>query len=67
MISVQGMGTLVGPPLSGAFKDHFGSYDEAFYLGGGCMVAAAALMILSNLALWLQNRRRSNSPALRES
>ena len=58
LIVFQGLGTLMGPPLSGAFKDHFGSYDEAFYLGGGCMVVAGFMMILSNIFLKLKTKRR---------
>lgn len=56
LIFFQGLGTLLGPPLSGALKDHFGNYDEAFYLGGGCMYGAALFMIVSNLFLRIQRR-----------
>ena len=58
LILFQGLGTFVGPPLSGALKDHFGTYDEAFYLGGGVMVAAGALMVASNVLLWSRRRRQ---------
>ena len=58
-ITLQGVGTLVGPPVSGALKDRFGTYDEAFYLGGGVMAAAAALMAASNAMLWSRRRRRT--------
>ncbi|CAL1543934.1 unnamed protein product [Lymnaea stagnalis] len=56
LIFFQGLGTLLGPPLSGALKDHFGNYDEAFYLGGGCMYGAAIFMIVSNIFLRIQRR-----------
>ncbi|XP_005112301.1 monocarboxylate transporter 12 [Aplysia californica] len=59
LICFQGLGTMMGPPLSGALKDHFGSYDEAFYLGGGCMILASLLMVASNVALSMQRRRKS--------
>ncbi|KAI8778863.1 monocarboxylate transporter 12 isoform X1 [Biomphalaria glabrata] len=51
LICFQAVGMCAGPPLSGAFRDTFGSFDEAFYLGGGFMTAAGMLMVLSNILL----------------
>ena len=55
LLGFQGLGVLVGVPLSGALKDLFGSYDGAFYLGGAGMVVAGLLMLASN-----SMRRRTN-------
>lgn len=52
----QSGGTLLGPPLSGAVKDHFGTYAGAFYLSGVLMVAAGVLMFASSLYLRIQRR-----------
>lgn len=49
MICFQGIGTFVGPPLSGLLKDIFGHFDEAFFLGGAAMLLAGILMIISNV------------------
>ncbi|KAH9488413.1 hypothetical protein Btru_067371 [Bulinus truncatus] len=51
LICFQAVGICAGPPLSGAFHDIFGTFDEAFYLGGGFMIVAGFLMIISNILL----------------
>ncbi|CAL1543935.1 unnamed protein product, partial [Lymnaea stagnalis] len=45
LIGFQGVGSLLGPPLAGTLKDRFGSYDEAFYLGGGLLLVSGLLMV----------------------
>ncbi|CAG5125778.1 unnamed protein product [Candidula unifasciata] len=57
LICFQAMGMCAGPPLSGALRDAFGGFDEAFYLGGCFMVLAGLLMIASNIFLTIKNRR----------
>ncbi|CAG5126709.1 unnamed protein product [Candidula unifasciata] len=59
LICFQSFGTLLGPPLSGAVKDYFGTFAEAFYLNGGFMVAAGVLMFASNMCLGIQGRTRN--------
>ncbi|XP_005099534.1 monocarboxylate transporter 10-like [Aplysia californica] len=61
LLLFQGIGTCVGPPLSGAFRDMFGSFDEAFYLGGGLMVVAGCLMVVGNCFLHFARRRGKQS------
>ncbi|KAK6173511.1 hypothetical protein SNE40_016948 [Patella caerulea] len=58
MIFFQGIGTLIGPPLSGALKDLFGAYDEVFYFCSGLMFAAGLVMIASNISRNLQIKKR---------
>lgn len=59
LIFFQSLGTLLGPPISGALRDHFGSFSQAFYLGGGFMLAAGMVMLISNIMMILRRRRRS--------
>lgn len=53
----QGLGCLLGPPLAGALRDVFGSYDESFYLSGGLLFLAGLLMVLCNICNLLVNRK----------
>ncbi|XP_050415762.1 monocarboxylate transporter 12-B [Patella vulgata] len=57
MIFFQGIGTLIGPPLSGALKDFFGAYDEVFYFCSGLMFVAGLVMIASNICRNLQIKK----------
>ncbi|KAK6173509.1 hypothetical protein SNE40_016946 [Patella caerulea] len=57
MIFFQGIGTLIGPPLSGALKDLFGAYDEVFYFCSGLMFVAGLVMIASNISLNIQIKK----------
>ncbi|XP_052069860.1 monocarboxylate transporter 14-like [Mytilus californianus] len=49
LILFQGIGTFIGPPLSGLLKDINGSYDYAFYLGGVCAILGAAIFMGANV------------------
>ncbi|XP_076076124.1 monocarboxylate transporter 14-like [Mytilus galloprovincialis] len=49
LILFQGIGTFIGPPLSGLLKDINGSYDYAFYLGGVCAIFGAAIFMGANI------------------
>ncbi|XP_067662792.1 monocarboxylate transporter 12-like isoform X2 [Haliotis asinina] len=60
LISFQGLGTLIGPPVSGVFKDVFGNYTMAFYFGGAMIILAAIIMIFSNVLLAIQRRKQAN-------
>uniref|UniRef100_A0A2C9JP49 Major facilitator superfamily (MFS) profile domain-containing protein n=1 Tax=Biomphalaria glabrata TaxID=6526 RepID=A0A2C9JP49_BIOGL len=51
LIGFQGFGNLLGPPLAGYLKDNFGTFDEAFYLGGGLLAVSGVLMLISNCFL----------------
>lgn len=53
----QGLGGLLGPPLSGALKDFMGTFDESFYLGGGLLIISGLLMALCNIFNFLQKRK----------
>ncbi|XP_074652647.1 monocarboxylate transporter 12-B-like isoform X2 [Tubulanus polymorphus] len=58
LILFQGIATIVGTPLAGAFKDVTGSYDITFYLAGG-MISMSGLMCLPlrRLNAW-ENRQK---------
>lgn len=56
LICFQGVGSGIGPPLSGFFKDIFGSFTEVFYLGGSIMTIAGTFMIFCNLFLRKQQK-----------
>lgn len=59
LICFQSFGTLLGPPLSGAVKDYFGTFAEAFYLSGVLMLAAGLLMFASSICFRIQKRTGS--------
>ncbi|XP_067662790.1 monocarboxylate transporter 12-like [Haliotis asinina] len=61
LLGFQGIGALIGPPLSGMMKDVFGDYSEAFYFGGGMTVLAGIVMVISNILLVVQRRKHSSS------
>ncbi|XP_078019712.1 monocarboxylate transporter 9-like [Epinephelus lanceolatus] len=42
-----GVGITLGPPVVGSFYDFSQSYDLAFYLSGGCMMAGSLLLFLT--------------------
>ncbi|XP_076616546.1 monocarboxylate transporter 9-like [Chaetodon auriga] len=42
-----GVGLALGPPAVGSFYDFCQSYDVAFYLSGGCMMAGSLILFLS--------------------
>ncbi|BFZ00748.1 hypothetical protein BsWGS_03787 [Bradybaena similaris] len=53
----SGVGTLVGPPLAGAFRDALGNYNSSFYLGAASMIVSALLMTLSVMLIKIRNRK----------
>ncbi|GFR57873.1 monocarboxylate transporter 14 [Elysia marginata] len=57
LYAFQGLGTLTGPPLSGALRDKFGDYKFAFYLSGGSMFNAGLLVAISVLLFALRRLR----------
>ncbi|XP_035670345.1 monocarboxylate transporter 12-like [Branchiostoma floridae] len=46
---VQGIATLVGPPVSGALRDVTGSYDGTFLLGGACVLVGGLIPFLLHM------------------
>ncbi|CAG9134986.1 unnamed protein product [Plutella xylostella] len=46
VLLAQGIGHLIGPPLSGYIYDVTFSWELSFYLSGGCIVLAGALIAL---------------------
>ncbi|XP_070783200.1 monocarboxylate transporter 9-like [Enoplosus armatus] len=42
-----GVGLMLGPPVVGCFYDFTQSYDVAFYLSGGCMMAGSLILFLA--------------------
>ncbi|XP_052095889.1 monocarboxylate transporter 14-like [Mytilus californianus] len=42
----NGVGSIIGPPLGGAFKDILGTYDPTFFFAGTLIVVAGLLMFL---------------------
>ncbi|XP_071115558.1 monocarboxylate transporter 12-like [Haliotis cracherodii] len=63
MICFQGLGTLIGPPVSGVFRDVFGDYTLAFYFGGAMIILAGIIMIFSNMLLAVQRRKQAEVEA----
>jgi MFS transporter, ACS family, tartrate transporter len=43
VVTIANVGGLIGPTITGAMKDRFGTYGPAFMLLGGCAIVAALL------------------------
>lgn len=67
LVLFQGIGSAVGPPLSGFFKDFLGSYDKVFYLGSMMMCVSGIFMIFTNIFLQIERRSTSRSERTRTS
>ena len=50
---LQGIGSIIGPPMVGATYDAIGSFDTGFYIAGGFFVVAT----LCNIAAQAIHRR----------
>lgn len=61
VLGFQGIGSLIGPTISGLFKDVFGTYDEAFYFGGIGIFIGGCLMLSGNIWRIIRNRRRDRA------
>ncbi|PVD22172.1 hypothetical protein C0Q70_17977 [Pomacea canaliculata] len=67
LICFQGIGTAIGPPLSGLLRDIYGSFKEAFFMGGAAMAAAGGLMIVSNIyRIVMQHRLKAAMKSTKE-
>ncbi|XP_066270379.1 monocarboxylate transporter 13-like [Branchiostoma lanceolatum] len=53
---VQGIATLVGPPVSGALRDVTGSYDGTFLLGGACVVVGGLIPFLLHMRVFTRQK-----------
>ncbi|KAM3860016.1 monocarboxylate transporter 9-like [Diretmus argenteus] len=59
-----GIGIMLGPPLVGCFYDLTQSYDLAFYVSGGCVLAGGVILFLA--ALPCLERTKSQTPPTSE-
>ncbi|XP_052230056.1 monocarboxylate transporter 13-like isoform X1 [Dreissena polymorpha] len=57
----QGIGSLVGPTISGLFRDVYGTYDEAFYFGGIGIFFGGCVLLCGNIVKLLRDRRARRS------
>lgn len=48
-MAVAGIGGLVGPPLDGVFRDHYGGFFEASMFSGALCVVGAVIALLTKL------------------
>ncbi|XP_052790906.1 monocarboxylate transporter 12-like [Mya arenaria] len=58
LLGFQGIGSLVGPTISGLFRDVFGTYDEAFYFGGIGIFLGGFVLLCGNVVKIVRDRRR---------
>lgn len=57
---LQGIGSIIGPPIVGATYDAIGSFDTGFYIAGGFFVVAT-ICNLAAQAIHRKTRLQSNS------
>ncbi|XP_045199293.2 monocarboxylate transporter 12-like [Mercenaria mercenaria] len=57
LLGFQGIGSLVGPTVSGLFRDIFGSYNEAFYFGGLGIFFGGLVLMCGNTWKIIRDRR----------
>lgn len=48
LIFFQGVGTLLGPPITGVFKDFLNSYADGFFFLGSTTFVGAVILLFSN-------------------
>lgn len=60
MYMLQGIGSIIGPPIVGATYDAIGSFDTGFYIAGGFFVVAT-ICNLAAQAIHRKRRLQSNS------
>ncbi|KAK3088257.1 hypothetical protein FSP39_016662 [Pinctada imbricata] len=58
LICFQGIGMLIGPPISGMLKDINGKYDYAFIVGGTAMMVGAIILTISNVRHAILNKKK---------
>ncbi|KAL4221325.1 hypothetical protein ACF0H5_019586 [Mactra antiquata] len=56
LLSIQGVGTLIGPPISALLKDYYGKYDYPFYLSGACVFTGALILASGNIRNYCNNK-----------
>ncbi|VDI56214.1 MFS transporter, MCP family, solute carrier family 16 (monocarboxylic acid transporters), member 12 [Mytilus galloprovincialis] len=59
LMMFQGIGVLLGPPLSGLVKDINGRYDVAFYIGGVCMLVGSLIMFINNVVYYVRSKNNN--------
>lgn len=55
---IAGIGYIIGPPIAGAIVDNGGSYDDCFYLSGGCFLLGSVFTLVSSI--WRQESSQGN-------
>ncbi|WAR31081.1 MOT12-like protein [Mya arenaria] len=58
LLGFQGIGSLIGPTISGLLRDVFGTYDEAFYFGGIGIFFGGFVLLCGNVVKFVRDRRR---------
>lgn len=67
LLGFQGMGALIGPTMSGLFKDVFGTYSEAFYVGAGGVFLGGLVLAVGNTWKICRERRAKRAAKLPEN
>ncbi|KAL4219062.1 hypothetical protein ACF0H5_021645 [Mactra antiquata] len=57
LLGFQGIGSLIGPTISGLFRDVFGTYDEAFYFGGIGLFLGGLILLAGNIYKHIRDKR----------
>ena len=60
MYMLQGIGSIIGPPMVGATYDAIGSFDTGFYIAGGFFVVATFCNLTAQ-AIHRRPKLQSNS------
>ncbi|XP_063714261.1 uncharacterized protein LOC134842040 isoform X2 [Symsagittifera roscoffensis] len=64
LTSFEFLGLFIGPPVGGAFRDYFGSFEDGIFYGGFLVIAFSFSWLLSTTVRWAlekKNYRRNLS------
>lgn len=54
LLLCQGIASVIGPPIIGAFKDFSGDFDSGFYLSGSMIFVSGVMLFVLP---WVEKRR----------
>ncbi|XP_060085060.1 monocarboxylate transporter 12-like [Ylistrum balloti] len=64
LICFQGVGTLLGPPITGWLKDNLHSFAVGFYVAAAINFFGALILLIGNMYQYIKTRRRTNTDDL---
>lgn len=67
LLGFQGIGSLIGPTISGLFRDVFGTFDEAFYFGAIGIFLGGVVLLCGNIWKIIRDGREKRAETHKEN